>query len=150
MNSKKRIAGNVVKIDLGEGVHSYARVLEKDLFAFYDCLTSDDLSIAHIVSLPILFKVAVMKYAVTKGHWEVVGHLPLETPLRNAPLQFMQDRLQPEQFSIYENGKTRRATREECLGLERVAVWDPVHVEDRLRDHYAGRPNKWVESLKIR
>jgi hypothetical protein len=59
-----------------------------------------------------------MKYAVTKGHWVIVGHLPLETSLRNAPLQFMQDRLQPEQFSIYENGKTRLATREQCVELE--------------------------------
>jgi hypothetical protein len=28
-------------------------------------------------------------------------------------------------------------------------VWAAEHVEDRLRDHYAGRPNQWVESLRI-
>jgi len=36
------------------------------------------------------------------------------------------------------------------MGLERAAVWGPSHVEDRLRDHYAGRKNKWVESLRIK
>jgi hypothetical protein len=41
------------------------------------------------------------------------------------------------------------ATLAECSGLERAAVWDPEHVVDRLRDHAAGRPNQWVESLKI-
>jgi len=43
----------------------------------------------------------------------------------------------------------RPASREECAGLEAAAVWEPEHVEDRLRDHFAGRPNKWVESLRI-
>ena len=31
-----------------------------------------------------------------------------------------------------------------------AAVWDPQHVEDRLRDHFAGLPNKWVQSLALR
>lgn len=35
------------------------------------------------------------------------------------------------------------ATRAQCAGLERTAVWDPEHLEDRLRDHRAGRPNRW-------
>jgi hypothetical protein len=43
-----------------------------------------------------------------------------------------------------------RADFERCVGLERAAVWDPEHVEDRLRDHRAGVPNKWVESLALR
>lgn len=42
------------------------------------------------------------------------------------------------------------ATPEECAVLERAAVWDPGHVEDRLRDHFAGQSNKWVESLRLK
>jgi hypothetical protein len=42
------------------------------------------------------------------------------------------------------------ATRAACAGLERAEVWDPEHVEDRLRDHRAGRANKWVESLALK
>jgi len=149
MKSQKRVVGDMVRIDLGEGIHSYARVLDKDLYAFYDCRAQEDPSIALIAANHILFKVAVMRYAITRGHWKVIGHAPLEAALLKPPLQFMQDILRPDQFSIYENGKMRSATREECLGLERVAAWDPEHVEDRLRDHYAGRPNKWVESLEM-
>jgi hypothetical protein len=52
--------------------------------------------------------------------------------------------------SLYEKGQIRPATKKECIGLEREAAWDPTHVEDRIRDYYAGRKNKWVESLKIR
>lgn len=63
----------------------------------------------------------------------------------------MQDIIDPSQFSIYNpnNGEIIRATKEECSGLERSAVWEPEHVEDRLIDHFENRPNKWVESLKI-
>ena len=50
----------------------------------------------------------------------------------------------PELAPLYE----RLAIAEECVGLERAAVWEPEHVEDRLRDHFAGRSNRWVESLK--
>jgi hypothetical protein len=60
------------------------------------------------------------------------------------------DALLPDQFRIYEKEKIRPATKQECIGLEREAGWDPTLVEDRLRDHYAGRRIKSVESLKIR
>ena len=89
-----------------------------------------------------------MDYAVKRGRWNVVGYLPLEAALQNNPPKFIQDRIQPELFSIYKNGSIQPATRDECAGLECAAVWDPEQVEDRLRDHYAGRPNKWAISLR--
>ena len=63
---------------------------------------------------------------------------------------FIQDALNPRSFSIDERGAFRPATKEECIGLECAAVWDPTHAEDRIRDHYLGRKNKWLESLKIK
>lgn len=46
-------------------------------------------------------------------------------------------------------GGEEPASRQELEGLEVAAVWDPEHVEDRLRDHFSGRPNKWVESIRL-
>ena len=97
---------------------------------------------------PILFYVAVMNRAIKEKRWTVEGHSPLEEGLQSPP-RFIQDALNKKKFEIYEHGRIRPATRQECLGLEREAVWEPEHVEDRIRDHYAGRPNKWVELLKI-
>jgi len=94
--------------------------------------------------------IAVYKNAVTKGRWLKIGKLPLEQNLQKFPPEFIQDPIEPTQFSIYENGKIRPAKREECEGLERAAVWEARHVEERLRDHYACRPNYWVEYMKIR
>ena len=49
-----------------------------------------------------------------------------------------------------EGGVERTATQAECEGLERLAVWSALQIEDRLRDARAGRPNRWVEIVKIR
>jgi hypothetical protein len=147
---QKRVVGDIVRIDLGDEFHTYGRVLDEAMFAFYDCRVKDELPIDQIISCPILFYIPVMAYAVTRGYWKVVGHAPLDDVLKNPPPRFMQDALRPEVFSIYEKGKIRPATKEECSGLEREAGWSPEHVEDRLRDHYGGRKNKWVESLKMK
>jgi hypothetical protein len=55
-------------------------------------------------------------------------------------------------FRLY-NPNTSEITvgaREDCVGLERAAVWEPEHIEDRLRDHFNGIKNIWEESLKIK
>lgn len=141
--------GAIVKIDLGDGFSSYARLLEVPLIGFYDIYTDKDLPIDEIVSKPILFKVWVMKYAVSSCRWPKVGYQPLEAELKELPVFFRQDELQPSFFFLYYmGGREVRTTREQCEHLERAAVWEPEHVEERLRDHFAGRPNRWVESLR--
>jgi hypothetical protein len=149
-NRQKRVIGDIVRIDLGDGFHGYARVLEEALFAFYDCRIRNELPVDQIIVFPVLFNIPVMNYAVKQGRWLVVGNAPLDDSLKTLPPLFIQDTLKEGVFRLYEKGQMRPATREECLGLECAAVWEPTHVEDRLRDHYAGRKNKWVESLKIR
>jgi hypothetical protein len=148
--AQKRAVGDIVRIDLGDGFHAYARVLEEALFAFYDSRLSEELPVDRIVALPILFQIPVMDYAVRRARWVIVGSAPLEDGLSNPRPRFMQDAIRKDEFRIYQSGRIRPATKQECIGLEREAVWDPTHVEDRLRDHYAGRRNKWVESLRIK
>jgi hypothetical protein len=133
-----------VQVPLGDRTHTYARVLPDASFAFYDSRTTDELPIERVIELPVLFFVAVMDHVIKTGRWPVVGHHHLEEQLHPPP-RFIQDALDKSSFSIYENGRIRRATRQECIGLERAAVWEPEHVEQRLRDHYAGRKNKTVE-----
>jgi Immunity protein 26 len=147
---QKRVIGDIAKIDLGDGFHTYARVLEDPSFAFYDARVTGDLPINQIIELPILFYLPVTKAAIQGGAWMVIGSAPLDDATLNPPPTFMQDALNKDAFEIYENGDVRPATKDECVGLERTAVWSPCHVEDRLRDHYAGRKNIWVESLRMK
>jgi hypothetical protein len=153
----RRLEGQVVRIDLKDGTQAFARVLKSPLFAFYDELftLNENPSIEEIIALPIAFKIDIMHYAITSGIWEVVGRVPLSEDLKEIPRFFKQDMMNgaisiyqeiPELAPYYEIP----ATLAEIEGLECAAVWDPEHVEDRLRDHFAGRPNIWVESLKIK
>ncbi len=50
-----------------------------------------------------------------------------------------------DHFVLVENGVRRPATKEECKGLERSAVWTPEGIQRRLNDHYAGRKNYYIE-----
>ena len=90
-----------------------------------------------------------MKSALTSGKWPVVDFRPLESELASPVEYFIKDRL-TGQYSVYRSsdGHTRESTYEECKTLEAAAVWEAEHVEDRLRDYFAGRPNVWAEQLR--
>ncbi|MHB8254362.1 MAG: immunity 26/phosphotriesterase HocA family protein [Acidiferrobacter sp.] len=145
----KRTVGDVVTIAIGKGTLCFGRVLAEPLMAFYDLQAKRIPSIKEIIYSPILFKVWVMNHAVTSGRWHVIGSAPLDVTLWESVKFFKLDPLSKESY-IYSNGEETPASLEECEGLERAAVWDPQHVEDRLRDYYAGVPNRWVESLKLK
>lgn len=144
----KRTVGDVVQVPLEDGTHTYARVLRSASYAFYDSRVTEEVPIDQIAQRPILFIVAVMDYAVREGRWPIVGHIASDDGLVPPPT-FIQDPLDSNSFSIYEHGQIRKATRKECTRLERTAVWEPEQVEDRLRDHYAGRKNRVFESLRL-
>jgi hypothetical protein len=92
-----------------------------------------------------------MNYAVTTGRWQKLGHASLSEELSKPTLFFKQDPINPKKLWIsYPDGSERKATLTEIDGLERLAVWDPDHAEERLEDYFSGKPNRWVESLKIK
>lgn len=143
---QKRIIGNIVKIPLGEGVHTYARTLKEASFAIYDARTKEEITnFQALIKKPILFVVAVYNDAITSHRWENIFFIPLEPNLLILPKKFIQDPINPNKFRIYDNGRIIPASKDECLGLERASVWEPEQVEQRIRDYYAGRPNQWIE-----
>lgn len=151
MKRQRRTPGTIVEIPLSDTTKGYALTLEEPLFALYDLQVSRAASpsLAEIISAPVLTRLWVMNHAVTRGRWITVGKVSVPTNLQEAPTFFKQDAITGE-LSLYSNGVRTPASREECQALERGAVWDPTHVEDRLRDHFLGVPNKWVTSLAIK
>ena len=153
MKKQKRTLGAIVKIDLENGFHIYGRILSEACFAFYDLKTNEEIKdLQTIISNPILFILSVYDSSVTKGRWLKIGTLPIEEDLLNLPDFFMQDQMKPDHFSIYNanTGEIRPALRSECIGLERAAVWEPEHIESRIRDYYDNKPNIWVEQMKMK
>lgn len=151
----RRTPGQFVEVDLGGGFRAFGRVLREPLFAFYDHrgAVGSAPDLAWLATQPLAFRIMVANHAVTRGRWRVVGSMSLTPDLMTSPDFFKQDPINGG-LTIYNDGLApnyeRPATRSECEALERAAVWDPEHVEDRLRDHFEGRPNRWVQSLKLK
>ena len=154
MRSKKRKRkiprkpGDVVKIDLGDGTFAFGRVL-KSTVAFYDLRTSTEIAVEEIIAKPILFNIWVMDHAITDGAWSIIGHAPLDKELMVEPLLFKKDEIS-KALTLYRDstGEEVPATRKDFEGLVCAAVWEAEHVVERLNDHFAGRSNCWVESMR--
>ncbi len=95
------------------------------------------------------FRIWVMKYAIGKKGWPLIGRLPVSAEESGDQWFFKKDRISGR-LTKYQGATSSEipATVSECAGLECAAVWDPVHVESRLADAFAGRPSTIVESLK--
>jgi hypothetical protein len=135
---------------LGDGTNIHAQALEEADFAFFDTRSIQSSDLKEITESPVLFRVAVHKSAFNTGRWLRIGKTEIRSDLSEPQSTFIQDSLNPNRFQIYTAGEIKSATRDECEGLERCAVWEPEHVEDRIKDHFEGKPNKWVESLKMK
>jgi hypothetical protein len=149
----KRSPGSIIRLQTADGLYSYGRVRTSPYITFYDHRTDapdDDLD--AIVSKPALFTVAVSHSAFKRnGGWKVIGHRPLEPQLQQPILNVRQPLGDPPRFEIVDDaGRSRPATFDECKELEPLAVWEQQHVEDRIVDHYAGRPNPWLEDLRVK
>jgi hypothetical protein len=141
--------GAVVRVELDDGWHTYARMLARNpKVAFYDCRVSEPVEdVRSVLDRPVLFVLAVNNNAFRR--WPIVGRFGVDVAPVPIPDQFLQDFDGGACEIINEASELRSATPEECLGLERAAVWRPESVEERLRDHYAGRTNPQVEHFKV-
>ena len=150
MASTTHKPGMFMRIPLADGSYGYGRLLQQPYAAFYDYRTtepSDDLD--AIERQPILFRVAILISGLRK--WTPLGVRPLAGEAAAPLVFFQQNPFNPLVCSIYDTlGNDRNATPEECVGLERSAVWEPRHVEQRLLDRFMGRPNETEIHLRVR
>lgn len=129
-------AGDIFAIPLGNESYAFAQALENPLWAFYDLQMPRVATVDEIMAAPVAFQLWVHNDAWRTGRWRRVGHAALDESSPRRAVFFKQDALNPRRCSLYQNGQERPASPEECVGLERAAVWDPEHVEDRLRDRF--------------
>jgi hypothetical protein len=150
MPKQKHTTGAFIRIALADGSFGYARLLESPYAAFYNYrTTSPDSDLDRIASSPILFRIAVRHLALDA--WEFIGRRALEEQLTQPVVQFMQDMGDFRRCTIFDTaGHERAAEPQECVGLERAAVWERDSVEERLLDAFLGRPNADEEHLKVR
>jgi hypothetical protein len=139
-----------VRIALADDVFAYAQMLTQPEYAFFDLRDAGTTAASIVVTYPVLFRLWVARDAHSSGRWQKVGDAPLPPPLRLPVLRFNQDPLEPRSIKLGYQGDGVPVTADECEGYERAAVWSAVHVEDRIRDRFAGTPNAWVALLRPR
>jgi hypothetical protein len=149
----RRREGDLLAIDLDDSRRSYAQVAAEPLIVFFKGCFANDLTPEEIDGLPVLCRLWVANHAITRGRWSVIGRTALAPENQKEPFFYKQDAITGHlalyHSSFASTGWERAASLAECEALECAAVWEPEHVEDRLRDHYEERPNKWAESLQI-
>jgi hypothetical protein len=145
-------SGGVLKIPLGADTAYGLMLTTFPYFGFYPVRSVREAAQAQIppAERP-LFTVAVHRSAYSSGRWGTVLYRVPEELIPPIPLFFRQNVMNPDDCEIVDpQGGIRKAIIDECIGLERSSVWSAEHVEQRLTDHYAGRPNKHVESMVLK
>lgn len=152
--TKNKHTGSIFKISFGDGTYGFGRILDNSTVAFYDLKVSKIPDLEDIIQSDVIFKIWVMSYAFTnktwKKKWTIIGKIPLEDKLKEDITFCKQDFISKKYYLYFGNGIEEETTCEECAKYEIAAVWDPEHIEDRLLDYFMGKPNMWVESMKVK
>lgn len=147
MKRQRYTIGAIVEMYIDNNYYVYGQLLPQLSIAVFDYKTADHLTdITKLQMVPVLFIVAIYPDIISKGIWPKIGKLDIRKDLQTLPMEFIYDVI-ADRFKLYNpnTGEITRATKNQCIHLERAAVWAQNHVEDRIRDHYAGVPNIWVE-----
>lgn len=142
-----RELGTFVVAPFGDGTFGYARLLQLPYVAFYRLRTTEEESnLDKITESPVAFIVSA-----NVDMWKTIGRRELEGELTKPVVMFTQDLADFRKCTVYDTvGNERRATPDECEGLERSAAWEDEHVKERLLDLFENRPNADLERLKVR
>jgi hypothetical protein len=142
--------GTFLRFPLADGSFGYGRALEPPHDAFYEYRTeSPDSDLDRIASKPILFRIAVRHEGLSA--WEAIGWREVDERLAQPIVHFKQSLGDFRRCIIFDTaGSLRNVKPEECIGLERLIVWEQRGVEARLLDVFMGRPNDEVERMKVR
>ena len=139
-----------MRIPIDETYHTYGRIISEVVYAFYDCKTALEITdLEMIEKAPVIFKVPVHNSAIRRGKWEVIGTMELPAELKEPVPFFIQEISKPEICWIDIDGIRKKATPSDYIGLERLAVWEYEHIEERLLHYYANVPDPNTEALKV-
>jgi len=138
--------GDLIRIKINKE-YLFLRALAYEDFAFYDFKSkTKNVDSKEIISKEIVFKTFINTRSIEDGDWKVVDNIPLDENLKNSKY-YLTDAIDPNYFRIYNNGKITNSTKEKCIGLEIHAIWDPIHIYERIKDYYLGKENMVLKVL---
>ena len=129
-----RTVGNVYAIKLEENEYAFCRTMEGISMAFYKWRgkAKQDIPREEVYE----FIVWVNSVPLEENHWELVDIRPFqEDESSEEPLYYKKDILN-KKYYIYKNDEFYLSTKEECEGLEVVAIWNEQSIVERLKGDY--------------
>ncbi|WP_433902807.1 hypothetical protein [Sphingobacterium puteale] len=112
--------------------------------------SKEDIDLDMLLEQNILFSIHVGWAAITSKRWKVLAIKPLEEKFRAVVPFFVQEIGNDDLCWIDYDGERIQVSKIECIGFERLATWNAIHVEQRIRDHYDGKPNMYLLGLRLR
>jgi hypothetical protein len=127
--------------------HAYGVLATGNDVAFYDVLAPSTPSLDLLMTQRIAFRVyVVQKGGPFFGQWKHIGSTSLTGDLLE-PSKYRNQPVGSNDLFVYQAGKFTSAAYDEVKDLEPFVIWFPMHIEERLRDHFEGRPNQAFEFL---
>ena len=160
MKKIKLLPGDLLKVPYKPGVHTFARILIEESYAFYDCPSStQDKPYNDILQSDILFVAQVAVFPVLKGFWTVLTNLPLEPPLSTFyPRYFSPVPTSPENLNFYDTYKSEieDAIKKDWIKTGKIqlaGIHEQEHIDSRINDYYDGKRNRFnkaqIELFKL-
>lgn len=151
MKKQRFVSGAIVKITIGDGYHTYGRLMVNPYIEIFDFKTKDETKdFQRIVESPILFTVCMFyRQAISNGLWKIVGKIPFDEHKISTPPQYRQSSFDNSKCVLVDMfGNEVPAMIDECQNMERLVVWTPKRIVARIEDYYAGKP--YVSSSHFR
>jgi len=150
--AKRDHIGEVYTIPITENIRGYARVFRKYVFDVYNLCSEVPINVDEVVNSSIAFTVYVHVDVFKKSNWSSLGIVPLsEIEQQRNIIFFKQDIKDFDLCTLVDiAGNEYKSTPQECVGKERLAVWDHEHVEERLRNIYLKKKDLVVENMKVK
>jgi hypothetical protein len=132
-----------------DGEYGFARVVRRGHLAGYDLKSRSIPSLDAIEAAGILFVVPVYFDFYVSRRWKNLGKRPLSGEADKPAKFFRQDPITGF-VDIYSEGKFLPHTDEDLSKLECLGVCSENHIESRLKNHFAGRPDPEVEASRYK
>jgi len=151
--SKELKKGNMAAIPINEKQYTFGRIISFPFMEFYNYILEkediDNFDPSLLLKNKPIFTVLIHKSCVSKKHWKIIGFN--DTNLPEVPPVFIQDAFNPSDIKILQGTTSLvKARFEDVRNMERQAIWESDHIEQRIKDHIEGKPNITYEFFRAK
>jgi hypothetical protein len=127
----RRKVGDVYAVTLPDNKYGFGRLMEDASIQVFDYISDEpDIDVSQA---KVKFTVGIFDAEFRSPYLTFIKSVPFNNEDEGwPPMKCMFDPSNPGYYSKYYKGQTTKSTREECIGLEAVEVWELGLIINRL------------------